>query len=283
MDAEADEAVCPHGHALQTFSVEDKGWMCDVCKRELEVGEEVQGCKLCDWDFCSRCSQNAAAQAEADVFAQQAVGPAQTTRKLSRGESEEDSEEELLAAPALYGHLYKKSPGAFRLRGWDHRFFVLFDLKLLWWSNEQHMLKALRTEESEAGLKRLNTMKTVEELDAKTDRKGMIDLAKTQAIVEADVGSGTVFMVRPIGSWAEGATTDIRGDDKRVYTLDARGSEHPREVWMETLRHHIREGAERRATGKAGVSECWEDVSISNDQARAAATLVQKLEARQRR
>merc|ERR1712224_1086211 len=134
------------------------------------------------------------------------------TGEFSCANSESFEEEELFAAPPLYGHMDKKSPGTFHVGGWDRRFFVLADLKLLWWVSKESMLRALRTDDTESVLRRLSTMKTSDEIEAKTGRKGMIDLALTHAIVEADPASSTIFMVRPIGFWADGATTDIHGD-----------------------------------------------------------------------
>ena len=57
--------------------------------------------------------------------------------------SASDAEDEIEAAPPLYGHMYKKSPSFLRVRGWDFRFFVLADMKLLWWKSKQACLDTL--------------------------------------------------------------------------------------------------------------------------------------------
>eukprot|EP00444_Apocalathium_aciculiferum_P004406 CAMPEP_0183397548 /NCGR_PEP_ID=MMETSP0370-20130417/10672_1 /TAXON_ID=268820 /ORGANISM="Peridinium aciculiferum, Strain PAER-2" /LENGTH=94 /DNA_ID=CAMNT_0025578447 /DNA_START=149 /DNA_END=434 /DNA_ORIENTATION=- len=37
--------------------------------------------------------------------------------------------------PVCYGYLYKKSPGKFRLKLWDWRFFAVCNMKIIWWKN----------------------------------------------------------------------------------------------------------------------------------------------------
>lgn len=206
--------------------------------------------------------------------------PAET--KLAQvGKEEEaasdDSDIEIPAAPPLHGHLNKQSPAMLRLRGWDQRFFLLADMKIMWWTNMNECLKALDSSDTAALVHRLSTT----EADIGTSsKKGMVNFELTNAVVEAEPDSETIFSLKPVNKWAKGSTTDIRDDDKRVYKFDCKGCEHPRAMWLEVLSEHIKKGEEMRTSGKARISERWEDATISEDQLAAAARLVKKLEAR---
>jgi len=195
--------------------------------------------------------------------------------------ADEDSDDmEIPAAPPLHGHLHKQSPAMLRLRGWDIRFFLVADMKLMWWTNMQDCLTKLASQDTAQLIRRVSTS---DHDVATTSKKGMINFELTGAVIKAEPGSDTIFSIAPPGQWARGSTTDIRDDDKRVYKFDTKQSEHPRERWMEMLQEHIKKGEEMRTSGNARISECWEDATISDDQLAAAARLVKKLEARKRR
>lgn len=195
--------------------------------------------------------------------------------------SDSDSDIEVAPAPPLHGHMNKQSPAMLRLGGWDQRFFLLADMKIMWWVNMNSCLSALDSSDPQALMRRISSS---EGLDVGTSsKKGMVNFELTSAVVEVEPGSETIFSMKPVNKWAKGSTTDIRDDDRRVYKFDCKGSEHSREQWLEVLSEHIQKGAELRAAGRARVSECWEDGTISQDQLAAAARLVKKLEGRKKR
>mmetsp|Transcript_43062 Transcript_43062/g.125249 ORF Transcript_43062/g.125249 Transcript_43062/m.125249 type:complete len:123 (+) Transcript_43062:179-547(+) len=116
--------------------------------------------------------------------------------------------------------------------------------------------------------------------------KGMINFNLSLAVVEADASNPNVFMLRPYTKWAPGSTTDKDEDEDRVYIFDTTGSEHSREKWVEVLQKHMEKAKERharRSTAKStAASEYWEDETVDEEQALAAAKLVEKLEAKKR-
>jgi len=198
----------------------------------------------------------------------------------AKEDSDAESEMEIPAAPPLHGHLYKQSPAMLRLRGWDLRFFLLADMKIMWWNNMNECLKSLDSEDTTALVRRVSTS---DQDVSTTSKKGMVNFELAAAIVEADADSETTFTLRPVVKWTKGSTTDIRDDDKRVYRFDSKNSENTRAQWLELISEHIKKGDEMRSSGRARISECWEDVTISDEQLAAAARLVKKLEARKRR
>ena len=47
--------VCPDGHELIEYSAPDDQWACDRCRSVASVGSTMFGCRLCNYDLCTRC------------------------------------------------------------------------------------------------------------------------------------------------------------------------------------------------------------------------------------
>jgi len=190
-----------------------------------------------------------------------------------------------LELPVLYGYMYKKSPGKFRIKAWDWRFFVICDCKVIWWKDKESCIPEGR---SPGPVRRRASTDDIIAECAEAERnprmRGMINFNVSPAQIQANAMKSSVFTVGPMESWAEGATTDKDQDDKRVYTFDVTSSGIPRDKWMNTISRHINEGRDRYdRKSTSAVSEYWEDDTISADQAAAAARLVARLEARRAR
>jgi len=50
---------CPGRHGLQYDVVPDDDFTCDICKYMLPVGSGMFSCRICDWDCCADCTENA--------------------------------------------------------------------------------------------------------------------------------------------------------------------------------------------------------------------------------
>lgn len=48
--------VCAAGHTLAPHTAARAGWECNKCGARLKKGAEFYGCRVCDYDLCSRCS-----------------------------------------------------------------------------------------------------------------------------------------------------------------------------------------------------------------------------------
>jgi len=46
---------CPGNHGLNMFVASDEGWYCSECKKEVNEGESLYGCHVCDFDLCMNC------------------------------------------------------------------------------------------------------------------------------------------------------------------------------------------------------------------------------------
>lgn len=187
--------------------------------------------------------------------------------------------------PPIFGYLGKKSPGLWRMGGWDRRFFVLADGKLMWWKDKQFCV-AVSARQSQ---KRASLISQ----ENQAGSKGMIDLTLSPAIVEPDKSNPTIFRLRPASTWRKGSTSDVRDDENRVYIFDAKGTENSREEWVQAFTQHIEfvengggfdpddEKHGTSTTDRRG-SEVWTDDTISPEQAAAAARLIRKLQARKK-
>merc|ERR1719270_2351959 len=51
---EARVTKCPGGHALEAWKA-TCSVICDGCGVRLCFGAPVMGCRVCNWDLCSRC------------------------------------------------------------------------------------------------------------------------------------------------------------------------------------------------------------------------------------
>lgn len=194
--------------------------------------------------------------------------------------------------PAIFGYMYKKSPDFWRFRGWDWRFFIISEMKVSWWTNHRVVMPRTRMNSFGMAATSANISTIMASDEADSTRRGGINFYLSSAIIEADISSPSVFTVRPrYGKWSEGSTTDKHQDEARVYVFDTQGSEHSRERWMMTFRSHIAEGQRLRdddggAVGhvcsSVAASEYWEDDSVCDEQAAAAARLVAKMQAKSR-
>ena len=70
------EGNCPGKHGLNKVAATTQGYNCDGCQRAIKIGEDVHGCRTCDFDLCSACAAGtgnmmmmAAASSEAVVGA----------------------------------------------------------------------------------------------------------------------------------------------------------------------------------------------------------------------
>lgn len=52
--------TCPRNeeHQLMEFTVPNRLYACDICNTRPQRGETMYGCRICDWDVCSKCSVN---------------------------------------------------------------------------------------------------------------------------------------------------------------------------------------------------------------------------------
>lgn len=195
-----------------------------------------------------------------------------------------DEELEIEKAPVIYGYMYKKSPGALRLKAWDWRFFVVANMKIIWWRDKE---SCVPTTPARARATTMDIERQSIKAESDLQCKGMINLLLTAAEVQEDAESQTVFYLYPRdGEWAEGATTDKHKDEKRVYVFDVTNSSHPRHKWMQGIRKHLEQAqleAQRRGGGRSfAQSEYWEDDTVDEEQAAAAARMMWKLEDRRR-
>jgi hypothetical protein len=56
---------CKNGHDLQLMRIPHDEYMCDGCDAGyLKKGSQMFGCRLCDWDACSKCTAPAVVKAE---------------------------------------------------------------------------------------------------------------------------------------------------------------------------------------------------------------------------
>jgi len=165
--------------------------------------------------------------------------------------------------PVLFGHLYKRTPNRLRMMRYDWRFFVVRNCRLMWWRDREACVPnwMLRGRQLSSTI-----VEAAVESTTFPRKRGMLDLAASPAQLLADEGE-TGFELRPVGSWAVGATTDKDQDTSRVYRFDATGSEHSRAQWVNALARHIDGARMRQASMKSAVSEAWQDDSIDQEQA----------------
>jgi hypothetical protein len=48
--------LCAKGHPLVPIPVETAGLKCDLCGKDIPVGDTTYSCEPCDFDQCSRCA-----------------------------------------------------------------------------------------------------------------------------------------------------------------------------------------------------------------------------------
>lgn len=113
----------------------------------------------------------------------------------------------------LSGHLLKKSPSAFH--GWQRRFFMLEEGRLLWWHSQRDAEK-----HRDAGC------------------KGVVDFHSCSCAVRQRK-EATKFDLMPLGgSW--GKHSKITGAHAgRVLEIDAKGSEHDLTQWLDAISEHM--------------------------------------------
>jgi len=58
-DAEIVE-VCPSGHPLEPFAMEDEFGECDLCGCDQPEDAPMRSCRICDFDVCQSCTANLA-------------------------------------------------------------------------------------------------------------------------------------------------------------------------------------------------------------------------------
>jgi len=126
--------------------------------------------------------------------------------------------------PQLRGQLWKKSPSKMRLSSYDKRYFMIKDMLIYWWKNQ---------EDAEAP--------NASAADGGPNCKGLIDLKNTDIEVVADPKSTTIFSLKgKDGLWSSGSLVKVSTlREDRVYTFDAQGSDHPRETWMKYISMHM--------------------------------------------
>jgi len=55
--------LCPDRHELASHPADCEDYICNVCDEDIEEGEAVWACRLCDFDVCSHCAEKAKLQA----------------------------------------------------------------------------------------------------------------------------------------------------------------------------------------------------------------------------
>lgn len=124
--------------------------------------------------------------------------------------------------PELRGFMSKKSNAMLRITGWDKRYFILQGQRLLWWKTE-----------ADAG--KYDPLTPLSGCDC----RGFANFAVGKAKVKADETNLTMFLIEPEGGkWPEGSLKDM-SDAQRVILLDANGSSHSRQEWMEAIAANI--------------------------------------------
>jgi len=53
------DRCCPDGHVLQQFFTSCDGYGCNRCKKTFPPGTALHGCRICDFDVCGDCYQEA--------------------------------------------------------------------------------------------------------------------------------------------------------------------------------------------------------------------------------
>merc|ERR1719240_226882 len=53
---EGTKTNCPMEHGLTLHKTTHGGYCCDVCRCYVRLGDEMRGCRICDWDVCIKCS-----------------------------------------------------------------------------------------------------------------------------------------------------------------------------------------------------------------------------------
>jgi hypothetical protein len=79
-------AACPRGHKLVAFSAPHSGFNCDGCRQLQANGNQLHGCRACDYDLCQRCFDAAPAGAQVP-----AVPPAQPAAPAGGGQAETET------------------------------------------------------------------------------------------------------------------------------------------------------------------------------------------------
>jgi len=170
--------------------------------------------------------------------------------------------------PAICGYMYKKSPQRFRITAWDQRFFVVANMKMLWWKDRKSCAldvtgrERATTEEIESEIQEVKPLPRI---------KGMVNFAVSEPKVVAMFSAQTRFrMLAPSKGWRAGATSDKRNDAARDYEFDVEGSSRSRSEWVTLLRRHIEQAEEKRRfcddeseDSNAG-SEYWEDATVDD-------------------
>ena len=60
-DGGEQTTTCPSGHPLQPFTTPHGSHSCDMCRKRVERGTEIQRCVECDFDACESCLPKALA------------------------------------------------------------------------------------------------------------------------------------------------------------------------------------------------------------------------------
>merc|ERR1712232_89111 len=117
-----------------------------------------------------------------------------------------------------------------RLNAFDKRFFVINEMNIMWWENED---KAVADLGKASGKDAVGVFaKSAKNL------KGYIDLLVTAVVPEINMGNDTTFTLKPRdGEWPAGALG--KGGKSKTFVLDAESSRYTRSEWIHTIKAHL--------------------------------------------
>ncbi|CAK9086447.1 unnamed protein product [Durusdinium trenchii] len=79
------ELRCPKEHPLRRYATPHAHYICDVCNRQVKVGEHLWGCGACDYDMCDGCKAKVIHGAKVEHRESQGLaGLAKTAQKPSQ-------------------------------------------------------------------------------------------------------------------------------------------------------------------------------------------------------
>lgn len=152
-----------------------------------------------------------------------------TGSEVIKVEQESFDGQVLQRLPALRGHLYKQSPSPIKLFKYQCRYVFLKDMHLLWWKSDEQFKNG-------------------------EPSNGCLNLLVHRATLVPDPDKRSRFSLKPASErgWEFGfdkkAPEELKrsftGDEHRVFSFDAEGSEHRAGEWMDAIRAHILNAAE---------------------------------------
>lgn len=147
--------------------------------------------------------------------------------------------------PRLRGFLWKRRPAKHWTRDYDWRFFVLRNMQLLWWKNEEDASSLEATAPDGGPL-----------------CKGSISLVANSCSVDLDKDKATTFSLLPgEDGWTHGRLA-MEDDKKRVFKLKVdKNSVLSREQWATSLMAHLEKGFQKQHVDHVNIVKSFMRVS----------------------